>query len=70
MKKLIVTLSAIAVLGSIAPACNYGGMAVAADGRILVARGDHFLSEGMRATYVCDLEEAGLVNCAESPESP
>ena len=70
MKKLIVALSAIAILGSIAPACNYGSMAVAADGRILVARNDHFLFGGMRAIYVCDLEEAGLVNCAESPESP
>jgi len=70
VKKLIVALSALAILGSIAPACNYGGMAVAADGRVLVARNDGFLFGMLRSIYICDVGESGLTNCVASSESP
>lgn len=61
---------AMAILGTLGPGCNYGAITVAPDGRVLVARNDHILFGSQRLIFVCDLEEAGLVNCTESTESP
>ena len=68
MKKLIVALSAVAILASIAPACHYGDVAVE-NGKAVVVRQDDFLYGILRKVFVCEVSDAGLANCA-SGESP
>ena len=68
MKKLIVALSAIAILGTIAPACHYGAVEVE-NGKAVVVRQDDFLYGMLRKIFVCEVSDAGLANCA-SGENP
>ena len=68
MKKLIVALSAIAILGTIAPACHYGDVAVD-NGKAVVVRQDDMLYGMLRRVFVCEVSDAGLANCA-SGENP
>ena len=68
MKKLIVAISAIAILGTIAPACHYGAVDVS-DGKAVVVRQDDFLYGMLRKIFVCEVSDAGLANCA-SGENP
>jgi len=68
MKKLIVALSAIAILGTIVPACAYGGVGVA-DGKAVIARNDSFLYGMLRKVFVCEVSDAGLASC-QAGESP
>ena len=68
MKKLIVALSAIALLGSIAPACHYGAIDVD-NGKAVVVRQDDMLYGMLRKVFVCEVSDAGLANCANG-ENP
>ena len=68
MKKLIVALSAIAILGTVVPACSYGDVAVDG-GKAVIVRQDDWLYGMLRKVFVCEVSDAGLANCANG-ENP
>lgn len=68
MKNSIFLLIAAGILSS-ATGCAYGGAAMGAGDKVVVARNDGFLFGILRKVYVCKVADAGLSACADS-EAP
>lgn len=70
MFKLRTLLVLMLLVLSFGTACSYAGVAMSADGKkAVVVRNDHFLFGALRKAYVCDVSDAGLINCQKS-ENP
>ncbi len=52
-----------------ATGCAYGGIAVTADGKAVIARNDALLFGLLRKVYVCNVTPAGLAGC-QTGETP
>ncbi len=74
MKKLLIALSVLALLGTVTPACtgvHYGGMAFnPKDGTVMIAVNDGLLFGHLRAIYFCEVGREGLTNCFPSTVVP
>ncbi|MBL8684749.1 MAG: hypothetical protein JNK05_36570 [Myxococcales bacterium] len=63
MKKSLAVLFVLAA--SALNACSYGGIAVAPNGTVYVARNDSFLFGALRHIYACQANGPAL-NCADA----
>ena len=63
MKKLVLTLCALGVLGSMAVGCAYGGAAMSGD-KAVVLRNDMLIMGMLRKAYVCQVTDGGLSQCS------
>ena len=68
MKKFVVAACAFAIIGSMAPACSYGAIAVE-NGKAVIVRQDDWLYGILRKIFVCEVTDGGLANCANG-ENP
>lgn len=68
MKKLVLTLCTLGILGTVAVGCAYGGAAMSGE-KAVVLRNDMFLAGMLRKAYVCQVTDGGLSQC-QSGDNP
>ena len=62
MKKVVLTLCALGVLGTVGVGCTYGGVAMSGEKAVVVRNNLLLLGLGSKA-YVCFVTEDGLSQC-------
>ena len=63
VKKLVLTLCTLGILGTVAVGCAYGGAAMSGD-KAVVLRNDMLLAGMLRKAYVCQVTDGGLSQCS------
>ena len=68
MKKLVLTLCTLGIIGTLSVGCSYGGAAMSGE-KAVVVRNDMLLLGMLRKAYVCQVTDGGLSQC-QSGDNP